>query len=158
MNILLLEDDEDKSRQVRDFLKLLIPSAHITESRSLRSGLEAIKSASYDLVILDMSVPSFDIDEREDGGRPQAYGGRDLLQHMKRRKVLSPVVVLTQFDRFADAGNTSTLEELDISLRAAHSDQYLGAIYYDVSAPIWKAKLEAIVTQIQTSPQDDART
>ncbi len=145
MKILIVEDDEDKRRQVIDFLRELTPGAVLEEARSLRSGLNAILKGGQDLVILDMTMPTFDITAEEDGGRPQAYAGRELLRHMKRRGIRTPAIVLTQFDRFGEGPNLLTLEQLDQALRAEHFEHYLGAVSYSVTDEGWKATLEVLV-------------
>src|SRR5437762_9859016 len=100
MKILLVEDEETKRRQVMDLISQKFSEFGIDEAKSLNSGLRKIAGGAYDLVILDMTMPTFDITLDEDGGRPQAYGGRELLRHMAQRGIKTPVVLLTQFDRF----------------------------------------------------------
>ena len=145
MKILIVEDDEDKRRQVIDWLRELTPGAVLEEARSLRSGLNAILQGGQDLVILDMTMPTFDITAEEDGGRPQAYAGRELLRHMKRRGIRTPAIVLTQFDRFGEGPNLLTLEQLDQALRAEHFGHYLGAVSYSVTDEVWKVTLEVLL-------------
>src|SRR2546428_368773 len=94
VKILLVEDDEDKLDQIREFLVAVEADWQIEQTRSLNSGLRAVQSGEYDIIILDMTMPAFDITLRDDGGRPQAFAGRELLRHMHRRKNLTPVVVL----------------------------------------------------------------
>ncbi|MCY1022709.1 response regulator transcription factor [Pyxidicoccus sp. MSG2] len=145
MKILIVEDDEDKRRQVSEFLKELAPDAVLQEARSMQSGLSAILKGGQDLLILDMTMPTFDITAEEDGGRPQAYAGRELLRHMKRRGIRTPAIVLTQFDRFGEGLDLLTLEQLDTALRAAHAGHYLGAVFYSVTDESWKAHLEKLI-------------
>lgn len=150
MNILLVEDDEHKRRKVSEFLHEILPSSAISEARSLQSGLERIISGGHHLIILDMTMPTFDITVGEDGGRPQAYAGRELLNHMKRRGIETPTLVLTQFDRFGEGTDLLTLQELDAQLRKDHPARYVGAIYYNVTDEAWKAELEDAIRRIAT--------
>jgi CheY-like chemotaxis protein len=160
--ILLVDDDENKRRAVREALSETAQSVQIEEARSLQSGLQAIANGIFDLAILDMTMPTFDITAAEDGGRPQAYGGRELLRHMSRRGLSMPVVILTQFDRFGQGVETSTLQELDGELHVAHPDTYRGAIYYDLTGTEWKEQLSRVVRTLSRrekpgeQPQPDA--
>jgi DNA-binding NarL/FixJ family response regulator len=141
MQILIVEDDEYKRRKVADLVADVLPNALISEARSLHSGLRALTSSDHDLAILDMTMPTFDISAEEDGGRPQAYAGRELLRHMRRRNVQTPVVVLTQFDRFGEEAEFSTLADLDADLRMQHAGNYRGAIFYDTVYESWRSEL-----------------
>lgn len=141
MNILVVEDDENKRNQLTGFLNSQFPSATLQTANSLQSGLRAIIQGGVDLVLLDMTMPTFDIGENEDGGRPQAYAGREILRQMERREIDIPVIVVTQFDRFGEGSDILGIEELDAQLIKEHRGVYGGAIYYDVTLGGWKEKL-----------------
>lgn len=145
MNILIVEDDDNKRNQVVGFISSSFDNAKFIIARSLQSGLRSAIEGDIELIILDMTMPTFDISLEEDGGRPQAYAGREILRQMKRRKINIPVIVLTQFDRFGEGKDSLTLAELDAQLKDAHSDYYLGAIYYDVSSERWKDELNLLI-------------
>jgi len=154
MKILLVEDDEDKRRQVSEFLTGAVLGVTLKAARSLQSGLQAILTKEHDLVILDMTMPTFDITAEEDGGRPQAYAGRELLRHMKRRSIETPAIVLTQFDRFGEGPDSLTLGELNEELRVAHPGYYFGAVYYSVTYEGWKKELADLILLAQSKPED----
>jgi len=149
MKILIVEDDEDKRRQISEFLATIVPDLKLNEARSLQSGLHSIMAKAHELVVLDMTMPTFDITAEENGGRPQAYAGRELLRHMKRRNIRTPAIVLTQFDRFGKGADSLTLEELDKELRASHSEYYLGTVYYSVTYEGWKEQLANLIRSVQ---------
>jgi CheY-like chemotaxis protein len=144
MKVLLVEDDEDKREQLREFLSSEL-SAEVTEARSRQSGIHALLKDSFDLIVLDMSMPTFDITPTEDGGRPQAYAGRDILHQMDRYAITTKVVVVTQFDRFGQSEDEITLLELDKQLEGAFPDNYLGAVYYNVSYAGWQESLRTLL-------------
>lgn len=145
MRILVVEDDEEKRRQITEFLNLIVKNVELVEARSLQSGLRALGRPDLQLVVLDMTMPTYDITSEEDGGRPQAYAGRDLLRHMRRRGIGTPAVVLTQFDRFGEGPDLLTLEQLDSELKAEHGAAYCGAIHYSVTFEGWKTSLSEVV-------------
>lgn len=145
LRILLVEDDENKRSEVRSFLEGLGLEIHITEARSHQSALRCLQSETFDRIIMDMTMPTFDISPGERGGDPQAYGGQDLLRFIKRRKVTTPVVVLSMFDRFGEGENLQTLQELDDRLRQEHISQYKGVVYYNVADESWKESLAEFV-------------
>jgi CheY-like chemotaxis protein len=141
MKILVMEDDENKRAKVSDFLQGSVAPITVEVTKSLQSCLRALVGHDFDLVILDMSVPTFDIGPDEPGGRPQPFGGREVLRQMGRRGISVPVVVLTQFDRFGEGDDMVTLDALDAQLRTDHPKIYRGSVYYNVSTEGWKEVL-----------------
>jgi hypothetical protein len=101
-----------------------------------------------------MSIPAFDMSGDETGGRPQGLGGRDLLRHMRRLHVESPVVVLTQYDEFGEGLRAMSLEKLNNLLAREHGEAYLGAIVYDVMYEQWREALAETVARIARTADD----
>jgi CheY-like chemotaxis protein len=97
------------------------------------------------IVLLDMSVPTFDVSEREDGGTPQRLGGRDILRQLQERGLPVPCLVITQFDSFGDGKNSLTAEQLDRQMAAEHPDTYLGMVGYDPASSGW---MDALLSKL----------
>jgi CheY-like chemotaxis protein len=148
MRILLVEDDEIKRNQIINYLYQSEESIQIETAKSVQSGLKHIVSGEFDLIILDMTLPTFDISADEDGGRPRAYGGRELLAQMKRRIIETPVLVVTQFDRFGKEPELLTLEELDKQLKGSF-ENYIGSVYYSSAFDNWKTILTESITVLK---------
>jgi CheY-like chemotaxis protein len=127
------------------------PDCSVVEARSLNSGLKQIARDKFDLIILDMTMPTFDIGSDEEGGRPQAYGGRELLRQIKRRRIETPVIVLTQFDRFGKEPDQRSIEELDTELRRDHQSNYVRSIRYNVAFDAWRKDLVDAILELTSS-------
>jgi CheY-like chemotaxis protein len=153
MKILLVEDDENKRKQIISFFDDAFPKSSITVARSYQSGLKAITGDRYDLALLDMTMPTFDIDMNESGGRPQAYAGREILRQMQRRGIKTPILVVTQFDRFGENRDSITLSELDKQLRTDHSENYIGSVYYDVTFSKWREELYRYIQGLDSTAE-----
>lgn len=147
MNILIVEDDENKRSQLQLFIHMMFPGAQIAIAKSLQSGLRAILDANHDLIILDMTMPTYDIGIDEDGGRTQPYAGREILRQIERRDIVIPVIVVTQFDRFGEGANALTLKELDQQLRQEHPRDYMGSVFYSAAVEEWKQALHKVMKQ-----------
>jgi CheY-like chemotaxis protein len=146
MNILLIEDDPNKIRQVAGYLESEL-DVDIQIKRSYASGLKEIRLGQCDLVILDMSLPNYDGLDNE-AGRFRSYAGRDILHQMHRRKIRIPVIVMTQYEAFASGGEVVTLADLSRELEGHFSDSgYLGIVYYDAAQDDWKERLSALIAQ-----------
>lgn len=139
--LFLIEDDENKKLELTEFLEQVLVNPEITVAGSYQTALRRLVENHFDLILLDMTIPSFEINAEEDGGRPQAYGGRSILRQMERRNIVVPVIVVTQFDVFGDEKEAMTLPELDHQLAARYTRIYRGSVYYNATIDDWKADL-----------------
>lgn len=145
MKLLLVEDDDNKRKQLGQVVSEMWPDAIVTISRSLQSGLRAIRGADFDLVLLDMSLPTYDVGPDEPGGSTHAFGGREFLKELRRFKKPLPVIVVTQFEAFGSGPEMMTLEALEEELRAAFPVNYRGYVYYNATTESWKEQLRTMV-------------
>lgn len=145
MKILIVEDDDIKRNRISGFLKQAYPSAEIEENASYQSGLGSVLNSKFDMIILDMTMPIFDVSPEEDGGRPQPYAGRKILQQMKRRNINASVIIVTQFDIFGDEKNTKTLFELNKELTQEFQGLYKGSVFYHASQDRWQDELKLLI-------------
>jgi CheY-like chemotaxis protein len=144
MRVLLVEDDPDKAQRLLEFLHEQLQGSKIDSVSSVHSALKALcdRSIAYDLAILDMSMPNYDVSTAEPtGGAPENFGGRELLAQMKLRKRTVPSVVVTMFDLFGDGSGRVSLADLDSSLADRYGDFYLGYVSYDQAQESWKKAL-----------------
>lgn len=141
MRILIVEDDENKREQIISHLKERDSKCEIIERRSYQSGLKEIVMNSCDVILLDMSMPTYDKSPTESGGRPRPFGGREILNQMESRGLAIPVIVVTQFETFGEDPTTLSLSELDDELRKNHEHIYRGAVYYNTALNNWRDDL-----------------
>lgn len=138
--ILIVEDDIYKSNQIISFAKSINNNASITTKESLNSSLQEVAKAEYDLIILDMSLPTF---ENKDNENFQPYGGLLFLDEIKRKKYSFDVVILTQYATFGEGNRETTLMEIDSKCSEKYPN-YREIIYFlDES---WKEKLKKYIT------------
>lgn len=145
MNLLFVEDDDDKAGKISAYILKIDASINLTRAKSFTSALHALvkKNNEIDGVILDMSMPNYD-DSREP---PENFAGRDLLRQCKLRKITKPTFVVTMLDSFGGAGTHLTLAQLDSQLSEEFSPAYLGIVYYSSTQESWKSQ---ITTKINT--------
>jgi response regulator of citrate/malate metabolism len=61
VRVLLIEDEVPKQEHILSALKELRPLAAVRVARSVKSAIEEIVTHSPELLLLDMSLPTFDI-------------------------------------------------------------------------------------------------
>lgn len=147
MKILIVENDPNKSVLVETFLKDEFGSENISleTKKSFQSGLEEILSNVYDFLILDMSLPTFDITGSDDGGETLDRGGEIILQEMERENFKYKSVILTQYEEFGGV----SLNEIDEALKKEFNEFYLGLIYYNTIQVNWQNELKNIIINLK---------
>jgi len=145
MRVLLIEDDKNKLKHISAYLRTAFPDIELIERSSYQSGLETIMCESVDMLLLDMSLPTYDVSLEEDGYEFDGFAGREILAELKRHNVTLPAVVITQFETFGEGDEIVTLEELDRQMKEQYGSLYRGAIYYSASQSEWKRSLQQII-------------
>lgn len=140
MDILIVEDDENKLREVSGILSG-VPGLRLVLKRSYQSGLKEIVDNPYNLIVLDMSMPTYDKSSSEPGGRFRKFAGKEILAEINRRKIRTKVLLVTAFDTFGEGSTFVTLKELDKKLSALFPNVYLGCVFYNVSENNWSEEL-----------------
>lgn len=135
MKILFIEDNPQKLKQVLNYIQENHSNCQVEIRKSYNSGLrELISNDEYSLILLDMSLPNYDIEPGESGGDFEKYAGKYLLNEMYRRDINTNVLVITMYPNYVD-------KEFTNELKGSFSN-YLGVIYYNVKEPDgWKNEL-----------------
>lgn len=147
MNVLLIEDDETKRRNIVTYVKKLGEN-NITTSGSVNSSVRLLRQQTFDLVLCDMSLPTFDVKAGERGGRPQGFGGREIMRQMIRFEIKTPVIIITQYATFGGPYENMALEELATQLSTEQPTNYKGLVYYNSAFDTWKNDLDVLYNAI----------
>lgn len=144
MRILIVDDETGKRQKICEFVRGEIPDCTITEARSFQSAVEMLRDPSFDLVILDMRLTTYDTSAADDGGRPRNFGGEEIMRKMLRRGVNIAVIVLTQYTIFGDQQQFCSFEQLGQRLRENYPNFY-AMIHFSQSTNQWKTELRTVL-------------
>lgn len=156
MKILIIEDHDEKLREIVEFLVDVKPGTTVVTAKSLHTGKVAALETDVDVILLDMTMRNFERSPSEEGGRPHAFAGREILRLMRRERATTPVIVVTQFDRFGDEDDFRTLGDLKDELAERFSN-YLGTVHYRANVDTWRESLRELLILAelsQGSPND----
>ncbi len=147
MKILFIEDHPYKQGQVLGFLSEQYLEMRVTTKNSYNSGLKELKErgTDYDLVLLDISMPNYDISTEENGGDFLPFAGKLILKEMYLREILTKVIVVTMHGSFEDG---TKMIDLDNHLRTEFRDNYIGYVYFSAVSTEWKKQLEVLINKI----------
>jgi DNA-binding NarL/FixJ family response regulator len=145
MKYLIVEDDINKANSLISFIKTKYEHTTIVQKSSYQSGIKEILKNAYDIILLDMSMPTFDITPEESGGRPIPLAGREILYRMKRYNLHTSVIIVTQYEEFEGVSLNSLGEELN----ELFPNIYKGFVYYNPTHDNWKNDLFKLIEQVK---------
>ncbi|WP_320203330.1 response regulator [Agrobacterium rosae] len=147
--ILLVEDEAPKRDHIVRLLHELNPRLAIVTARSVNSALDVVETTEVDLMLLDMSLPTFDAGDRESGGRPQGFGGAEILRMMQMAELSCPVVIITGYEGFAkDGGLTVDLDQLRREWIAEFEGIVSSVLHYNSTYDEWKTTLSSTLQKL----------
>ncbi|MCL9980239.1 MAG: response regulator [Bacteroidia bacterium] len=140
MKILFIEDHPLKQAQINKFVLEKFSDCQIESKNSYISGLkELIKHHNnYDVLLLDISMPNYDISSEDSGGDWMPLAGKNILKEMYLRDIPTKAIVVTMHGSFDDG---TKITELDSELRKEFSDNYIGYVFYSQLNEDWKDKI-----------------
>jgi len=149
MNIIFIEDHPLKQAQINKYINEKFPEFSIVNKNSYISGLKELieNHDSYDLLLLDISMPNYDISSEDSGGDWMPLAGKKILKEMYLRDISTKAIVVTMHGSFDDG---TKITELDKDLNIEFEDNYIGYVYYSQINTEWKAQLHELLNKQNT--------
>lgn len=144
MKILLVEDDEHKMNDIILYLKTTMKDVNIDTAYSIASGVETAINNLYDLVLLDMTIPNFDITETSDGGKSYKNGGEIIVKELLDEEIDFRCAIITQYETF----NNETIDQIGLRMKVLCGDNYYGYVKYSTSDNSWKDSLKKLIEHV----------
>lgn len=145
MDILIIEDNKNKLREISDFLKKYYLNCIIEEATSFKGGIKKVYENRWDLIIMDMTLPTYTITPTENGSSNKPVGGKDIMKRMLNRGILTPIIVITLFETF-DGGRIS-LDSLNKEFENDFYEIWKGTVFYE--SDNWRIQLKEILDKIR---------
>ena len=145
-----VEDNKNKLTKLKEVIQEFIQGTtqiidlQIEEANSFTSGVRKINHEVWDLIILDMSLPTYDITHGETGGDKKPIAGKEIMRRMLHRNILIPVIIVTQFETFGE--NKLTLELLNKEFEEEYKTIWRGTVFYEGDR--WKGDFKQILQNI----------
>jgi CheY-like chemotaxis protein len=145
MDVLLVEDDEFKASDVAKVLAETVPDANLQRAMSVTTALKAINRSAYSLIVLDMSLPTFDLSGPGGGGSPQGQGGLEVLRLARRLGNPSPFVIMTQYPDIEIDRRDVPLSMASRTLRDHFRLDIRACLLYEFDGDAWRAPFRECV-------------
>ena len=143
--VLIVEDDNFKAND----LCVLIGNANImTVVGSVRDAVVRVFDEKFDLILLDMSLPTFRSDLSSAGGTSQAQGGVEVLRAIRSKGAETPVILVSQYPDLEMDGKFLSLISSPPILSERYGINVVGAVLYDFQDRAWADQLEKVLSEL----------
>lgn len=150
MRILLVEDELHKRDELTECIEEFFAGmVELVQVDSVRSAYWEVSTQSYDLILLDMALPTLSNGEdAADRGYDQALGGVEVLRALKTQGGGGKVIIITQYPDILVGGKRLKLNEAAKVLSARYGQQVVGAVLYKYKSPSNKIKITELLRKI----------
>ena len=145
--ILIVEDSEAKLASIVSALASIFLDFDLDCAMSVKSAMTALRTRNFSLVVADMSLPTYDVKLRERGGTARPFGGIEVFDYLKRRKMVTPVIVVSSYPAIIDGGTSLTLPDLASRLRSGYSEIFAGYVFFDSAYLTWERELQSLAKE-----------
>lgn len=143
MDLLLVEDDDFKATDIGKVILELWRDCELTKVTSVTAALRILSEREFHLIVLDMSLPTFNMSGPGGGGSPEGQGGIEVLRLAKRLGQRPSVIIVTQYPDIEIDGRALSLvdapkvlsQRFDLSIRAC--------IPYEFDSNTWRRELRS---------------
>lgn len=155
MKILLVEDEIPKKEHIKKFIESLFKDLNYKYSLefaySVNSALDKIEAEVPDLLILDMSLPTFDVnlEENESGGNPQGFGGIEVLKNLKIDRIVCKTLIITGYEAFSKKNSKPIdINTIKSDLLLKYSEYIIDVLHFNSTYDTWKIKLKDSIKEL----------
>ena len=148
--VLLVEDEIHKKEELAGYLnEFLGNDLCLDVADSVREAVFAVTNVDYDLIILDMALPTFTAGKDSfDGGIDQALGGVEVLRTLKAIGKRNNVVIVTQYPDISIGGKRVKLKAAQSVLEKKYGQIVRGTVLYKYKSTLNGPKIKTIVDAI----------
>ncbi|MEO3385266.1 response regulator [Mesorhizobium sp. CAU 1741] len=147
IRVLLVEDDPHKEKGLRDAMAEILHEVDVVLVVSVQTAVAAVRSSVFDLVLLDMALPSHDRTLGIGNPRQMPSGGLEILLNLNEKRRRDPVIVVTQYPEIEINGQLIPIEQVPFILPKIVDIELHGIVQYDEFAPEWRTTFQKIVRE-----------
>ena len=138
MNILVIEDEPAKRELIEQAIKDFRPEAAISSGRSVQQAVRRLRDAEFDLIVLDMALPSHE--SKPGGAQPmsQPTGGVEVLLELSYEARGDRVVIITQYPDIEFDKQLYPLSKARQALSRRLSVNIVDVVYFKPRDSAWR--------------------
>ena len=130
--ILLVEDDEFKSRDIQRLIANNYPNAIVTSVGDVANAISKIQSFEFNLIVLDIALPSRRARAGAGSTSSLLSGGIEIIYRLEAAERDDPVLIVTQYpDVEVEEGEFISTKTLSKSSKDHFEANIVGCVHYD---------------------------
>lgn len=145
LNILIIEDDDNKLENISSLIKEVYSQATISLAKSVKTAINLLDSENYDLIFADMSLPTYEIKPNEPGGSPRPFGGIEIFDYLEMKGEVVPIIVVTSYPKLTEGKRSLNYKDLEKQLNVDYPDNFMGLVYFDTSITDWEKNVRDLL-------------
>lgn len=139
--VLFIEDDQFKRDAVMATLEAANNDLDVTQALSVQSALTEIEGGTFDLILLDMALPSHSVRAGESPAASMLSGGMEIIMELAYLHRAEPLIILTQYPELEVEGELLALPIAQVRLCEMFGASIKGVILYEHQATRWISEL-----------------
>lgn len=143
LKVLLVEDDNFKSEEIQSLLLQLEPRVHIRIARSVSSAVGAIQQTVFDLVVLDMALPSHTPTAGTGAPLSLLTGGLEVIFELQSLERKDPCLIITQYPEIEICGDFFPVQVAAQAIEENYGTAVLGCLEYSEAGSEWRSDFTA---------------
>jgi len=137
MKVLIVEDDQFKLDALRVIVEAELIDAKVEFRKSVQAAVKAITSKDFDLLVLDMSLPSHDLDTASGLGIPRLSGGIEVLFEMQYQRKFVRTIIVTQYPEIELENQMIPIHEVAKYLMESFEIEVECCLFFDYENTNW---------------------
>ncbi|PKG85105.1 hypothetical protein CXF85_05730 [Colwellia sp. 75C3] len=148
MKILIADDSEEKIDELTEFFNSKKYGVEIGVSGSFKETVSKVESETYDLVMLDMTMPTSS-SKLKSKKTKRSLAGKDVLATLNYHSISPPkCIIFSQFSEFGRHDDIMSLSEIYDDLFDTYSNFLCGYVIYDSTSDLWKDSLTKLIKEV----------
>jgi CheY-like chemotaxis protein len=145
MKILLVEDEVHKRDEMIQCVQEVfgVPPEMVD---GVRSAVLKVIEADFDIIILDMALPTFGESSTDNmKGHDQAQGGIEVLRALKFKAKYPKIIIVTQYPDFYIGSTKVKLRDASKIIADKYNQQVLAGVLYKYKSKATLQKIKSIL-------------
>lgn len=138
MQVMLVEDEDHKVADIKKYLvERYQGNLKLTLAKGVREAVKLVYGNSFDLIVLDMNLPTFS-ERGVRGGLQQPVGGIEVIRALHELGKKPKLIIITQFPDILLNGESVPLLRVASGIAKHYHLEVTAAILYSYKASEWE--------------------
>lgn len=149
--ILIVEDDQFKMDNLVSLVTNALPTAQLTEVSDVSTAISAVNHERFDLLIVDMALPSHPV--IPGGGSPMSLltGGLEVLLELSALERSDECIIVTQYPEIEIAGKFFPVNQATLAIEEHIGYAAVTCLEYSEESFEWKNEFLGVLKKYENT-------